>query len=45
MHWLLSDCHFFGLPMQNWVWVLPGALLLYGVILTYLRSRRAKSRS
>ena len=44
MHWLLSDCHLFGLPMQNWVWVFPGALVLYGVILIYIRSRRAKLR-
>jgi cytochrome c-type biogenesis protein CcmH/NrfF len=42
MHWLLSDCHFFGLPAQNWMWVFPGGLVLYGVILIYIRSRRAK---
>ncbi len=44
LHWLLNDCFLFGLPMQNWMWALPGSLLLYGAGLLYFRSRRTKLR-
>jgi hypothetical protein len=44
LHWLLRDCSLFGLHTQNWVWALPGAALLYGAVLVYVRSYRADTR-
>lgn len=44
MLWLLSDCSVFGLTMQNWMWALPGVLLLYAAIVIYVRSRHADLR-
>jgi cytochrome c-type biogenesis protein CcmH/NrfF len=44
LHWLINDCFFFGLRAQNWMWVFPAALLLYGAALIYIRSRWAKLR-
>ena len=38
--WLLNDCSLFGLTIQNWMWALPGLLLLYAAVVSYLRSRR-----
>jgi hypothetical protein len=44
LHWLISDCHLFGLPAQNWMWVFPSALLLYIVVLMVIGRRQAGVR-
>jgi cytochrome c-type biogenesis protein CcmH/NrfF len=40
LQWLISDCHLFGLSAQNWMWVLPGGLLLYTAVLIVIRRRQ-----
>ena len=42
--WLLRDCSLFGLTIQNWMWALPGVLLLYAAIVIYVRSQHADLR-
>jgi hypothetical protein len=27
--WLVAECNLFGLPTQNWMWLLAGAFLVY----------------
>jgi hypothetical protein len=27
--WLVAECNLFGLPTQNWMWLLAGAFLAY----------------
>ena len=44
LQWLISDCHLFGLPAQNWMWVLPSGLLLYLAVLTVIRRRQTGIR-
>jgi hypothetical protein len=44
LQWLISDCHLFGLPVQNWMWVFPSALLLYLAVLTIIRRRQTGIR-
>jgi hypothetical protein len=44
LQWLISDCRLFGLPTQNWMWVLPSALLLYLAVLILIRRRQAGHR-
>jgi len=41
LHWLMNDFRLFGLTAQNWMWVFPAVLLLYGAILAFIRSRWA----
>jgi len=36
----MSDFRLCGVTAQNWMWVFPGVLLLYGAALAYVRSRR-----
>jgi len=35
----MSDWQLFGLAAQNWMWVLPGAVVLYLALLTLVRRR------
>jgi hypothetical protein len=44
LQWLISDCQLFGLPAQNWMWVFPSGLLLYLVVLTFIRRRKTGIR-
>ena len=44
LQWLISDCRLFGLPVQNWMWVLPSGLLLYLAVLTVIRRRQTGIR-
>jgi hypothetical protein len=44
LQWLISDCRLFGLPVQNWMWVLPSGLLLYLAVLTIIRRRQTSIR-
>ena len=44
LQWLISDCYLFGLPVQNWMWVLPSGLLLYLAVLTVIRRRQTGIR-
>jgi hypothetical protein len=44
LQWLISDCRLFGLPAQNWMWVLTSGLLLYLAVLTVIRRRQAGNR-
>src|SRR5450759_1170942 len=44
LQWLISDCYLFGLPVQNWMWVFPSALLLYLAVLTVIRRRQTGIR-
>ena len=44
LQWLISDCRLFGLPAQNWMWVLPSGLLLYLAVLTVIRRRQTGIR-
>jgi hypothetical protein len=39
LNWLMSDCHLLGLAAQNWMWALPGAVLVYFAALTFVRRR------
>lgn len=39
LNWLMSDWQLFGLSAQNWMWVLPGAVVLYLALLTLVRRR------
>jgi len=41
--WLVADCHLFGLPAQNWMWLLASAFLVY--VLSLALTRLAKSGS
>jgi hypothetical protein len=36
--WLTNECYLLGLPLQNWMWVLTAALVLYVVVLTVVRA-------
>jgi hypothetical protein len=40
----MSDWNLFGLTAQNWMWVLPGALLLYFAVLMMVRRRKGGVR-
>lgn len=41
LNWLMSDCHLFGLTVQNWMWAFPGALLSYLAVLIFVRRQQA----
>jgi len=41
VHWLMSDCRLFGFDVQNWIWVFPSILVLYGAVLTIIHARGA----
>jgi len=38
--WLIAEWTVFGIPIQNWMWVVAGALLLYGLAIAWMRRRR-----
>ncbi len=44
LNWLVGNCDLFGLGGQNWMWLIGGAVLLYTVLLTIVRSRHAGLR-
>jgi hypothetical protein len=44
LQWLISDCHLFGLAVQNWMWVFPSGLLLYMAVLIVIRRRQTGIR-
>ncbi len=37
LDWLVGTCDLFGLPCQNWMLVVSGALLMYCAILAVTR--------
>ena len=38
--WLIAEWTVFGIPIQNWMWVVAGAFLLYGLAIAWMRRRR-----
>ena len=38
--WLIAEWTVFGIPIQNWMWVVAGAFLLYGLAIAWTRRRR-----
>ncbi len=44
LQWLIKDCHLFGLPAQNWMWVFPSGLLLYIAVLILMGRRQTGAR-
>lgn len=41
LNWLVGNCNLFGLPAQNWMLAVGGALALYVLTLVVARQRRA----
>lgn len=41
LDWLTKDTNLFGLPAQNWMLLLGGALLLYIGVLAFPQRRRS----
>jgi hypothetical protein len=44
LNWLTDNIELFGLPVQNWMLLLGGGLLLYIAILAWPRRRRSGPR-
>ena len=38
--WLIAEWIVFGIPIQNWMWVVAGAFVLYGLAIAWMRRRR-----
>jgi hypothetical protein len=43
LNWLVGNSNLFGLPVQNWMLLVGGALALYILTLVVARQRRANS--
>ena len=44
VQWLLSECTVLGWHVQNWMWAIPSALILYGAAMLLIRGYQTPKR-